>query len=367
MEPQQAANIFHDWAFTEGLLVDGPSKEVTATPAEMALVQPISDAGKAALRSKQLQSVGFNPAAGEVIAFLRRVVPTSKKVKALLPTSIDDVPIKYRQGAQNVIVPGPTQPSAGPSFVVRVAGGLSRYACGSSISVGNFRDAGTFGCLVRDGGGVLYGLSNNHVSGSCSYAGVGLPILAPGVFDVAPNSLPPFTIGFHVRALPMVAGSADNINPSANLDAAIFRIANDSQVSSFQGAAYDTPQLSSALASGLAVEKVGRTTGHTSGTVISQFIGAHPIQYKADIYGFSGLVFFNPMFAIVGTGTVFASAGDSGSLIVSVNAAGQRTAVGIVVGSMSDGAAPGGEITVAAPIEPILAAFGVTLVGGHNI
>jgi hypothetical protein len=367
MQPVQAAAVLHDWAIAEGVLIDGPAREVTASAADLALVQPVSDAAKAILRSKQLQSIGFNSATNEVIAFLRRAVPASKKVKAVLPSMVDDVPIKYRQGAQNVIVPGPTMPAAGPSYVVRVAAGLHRYTCGSSISVGNHRDAGTLGCLVRDAAGVLHGLSNNHVAASCSYAGVGLPILAPGVFDVVPNGLPPFTIGFHARALPMAAGSADNIDPSANMDAAIFRIADEALVSSHQGGAYDTPANSAPLAAGLAVQKVGRTTGHTSGTVISQFIGAHPIRYNADLYGFSGSVYFEPMFAIVGVGTAFASAGDSGSLIVSVDANGQRSAVGIVVGTMSDGAAPGGELTVAAPIEPILAALGLSLVGGHNV
>jgi hypothetical protein len=367
MQSQQAAAILHDWAMAEGLLIDGPSRQITSTAAELALVQPVIEAGKATLRSKQLQSIGYNAASNEVIAFLRRAVPASKKVKAVLPSTVDDVPIKYRQGAQNVIAPGPTLPLAGPSYVVRVSAGLVRYTCGSSISVGNHRDAGTLGCLVRDAAGALYGLSNNHVSASCSYAGVGLPILAPGVFDVVPNGLAPFTIGFHSRALPMAAGSADNINPSANMDAAIFRIANDTLVSSHQGTAFDTPTAAAALATGLNVQKVGRTTGHTFGAVISQFVGAHPIKYNAEIYGFSGLVYFNPLFAIAGVGSAFASAGDSGSLIVSIDAAGQRNAVGIVVGTMSDGAAPGGELTVAAPIEPILAAFGLTLVAGHNV
>src|SRR5271156_3688862 len=124
---------------------------------------------------------------------------TSKKLLASIPASVDDVAITYRQGVQTPIGGTPSVPFGAPPFVVRNSPAGDRYTCGSSISVGNFRDAGTLGCLVRDGAGVLYGLSNNHVTGSCSFAGVGLPILAPGVYDVAPNSLPPFTLGFHHR------------------------------------------------------------------------------------------------------------------------------------------------------------------------
>jgi hypothetical protein len=179
--------------------------------------------------------------------------------------------------------------------------------------------------------------------------------------------LPPFTIGFHHHALALVPGSPDNVNAKLNFDAALFRIHNPSTVSSFQGASYDTPASTQPLVAGLNVEKVGRTTGHTKGTVISQVHGAHAVTYSAAIYNFNGIVCFDPVFAIAGQATVFSDAGDSGSLITTVDAQGARHAVGIVVGGMTDGSAPGGKITIALAIEPILQAFGVTLVTGHNV
>lgn len=247
------------------------------------------------------------------------------------------------------------------------AQGNNFYSCGSSISVGNNREGGTLGCLVRNAQGELCGLSNNHVSGSCSYAPVGLPIVAPGIVDVVANGLPPFTLGFHSAALTLVAGAPDNIQVSDNLDAAIFKIHTPGAITSFQRTFYDTPVQTMPLAAGMLVEKVGRTTGQTVGSVVSQIYGPFPIPYACHMYGFSGPVYFDPIFSISGQADLFSDNGDSGSLITHVDAAGERFAVGIVVGGMTDGSAPGGKVTLALPIEPILQQLNVQLVGGHNV
>lgn len=346
---------------------DGPMAPLQASPAEMALIQPITDKGKQLLRIKQVQSVAFNEPQNEIIVFTKRVAPTSKRQLAELPQTIENISIRYRQGVQTPIGTPPSVAHAGPAYAVRVTAGAGRYTCGSSISVGNSREAGTMGCLVRDNAGVLYGLSNNHVSGSCNFAGIGLPILAPGVADVAPNNLPPFTIGFHARSLTFISGSADNVDPKANLDAAIFRVQQENAVSSFQRDFYDTPSLVGDLSANMTVQKVGRTTGHTTGRVAGQMHGAHPIMYSAALYNFSSVVSFEPVFAITGQADLFSDGGDSGSLITSINQAGQLIAVGIVVGGMNDGTAPGKKVTIALPIRPILEGLGVTLVSGHNI
>lgn len=295
MQASEAARIFHDWAFEEGLISDAVGVSSATTEAEMALITPVTDAGKQILRTKRVQSVSFSSERGEVVVFTKRATPTSKKQLAALPAQIDDVVIKYRQGVPGSIGQEPSQPFGGPAYTVRTVGQSQLYTCGSSVSVGNCRDAGTLSCLVRDAAGTLYGLSNNHVTGSCSFAGIGLPILAPGVFDVVPQGLPPFTIGFHSTALPLIAGSADNVNVQSNLDAAIFRIADEDLVSSFQGTSYDTPTRAVQLLDNMNVEKVGRTTQHTTGRVVSQIYGAHPIQYNAAMYGFNGLVSFDPV------------------------------------------------------------------------
>lgn len=367
MLANKAAQIFHDWAVGEGLMPDGPTAPLQATQSEITTIQPITDLGKQLLRSKQVQGVAFNEPRREIIVFTKRVAPTSKKQLAALPQTVDDVLVTFNQGVQNPIGGPPSLAHAGPPYVIRVRGTTQHYTCGSSISVGNARDAGTMGCLVRDAADVLHGLSNNHVSGSCSFAGIGLPILAPGVVDVAPNNIPPFTIGFHARALSFISGSADNVDPKANLDGAIFRILTETTVSSYQGSAYDTPATVGDLVANIEVEKVGRTTGLTRGRVTGQMHGAHPIMYTSALYNFSGVVSFDPVFAIAGLTDLFSDNGNSGSLITTVDAAGQRSAVGIVVGGMNDGSAPGKKLTIALPIRSILQGLGVTLVSGHNI
>lgn len=364
MSPEEVARIVHDWAVTEGLL--------TESPLEVKLhdfrALGASEEGTALLRKQRIMAVGFNEADCEVTVFTRFAPPRSKKVLSLVPTRMDDVKIIYRQGVASPLDASLPAPHSSPPFVMRATSRGSHYACGSSISAGNVRDAGTLGCLVRDSAGVLYGLSNNHVCGSCSYAEADLPILAPGVFDVAPHNHAPFTIGFHSRALPFRAGSPSVVDISANTDAAIFRIASEDQVTSYQGTIYDTPTSAGVLDAGIKVEKVGRTSGYTKGTVVTRILGPLPINYSSAEHQFSGKIFFEPLFVIHGEAAdAFSTSGDSGSLITTVTPQGARVAVGLVVGSMKDGKAPGGEATMALAISPILQSLGVTLVSGHNV
>src|SRR5262249_41578250 len=142
MEASDAARIFHDWAFAEGLMPDGPYSQPNTSLAELALIQPLTDQGKQILRTKQVQAVGFNASGGEVLVFTKRVAPSSKKLLALVPAAIDDVKIVYRQGIQNPIGSIPSLPHGVPAFVIRNIGAGQFYTCGSSISVGNWRDAG---------------------------------------------------------------------------------------------------------------------------------------------------------------------------------------------------------------------------------
>lgn len=366
MDVRDAARIFHDWAITEGFIPEA-SASPTSTAAELALVSPTTDEVKQILRIKQVQMIGFARESHQITIFTKRATPNKKQQK-ILPSIIDDVAIRYRQGLQHAIGEPPASAS-GSGFFTRQVNQRFRYACGSSISVGNVAEAGTLGALVRDPAGTIYGLSNNHVSASCNFAPVGMPILAPGVVDVAAGSLPPFTIGFHHRASLMQLGTPSNVNHQANLDAALFRLANPDDLTSFQGSAYDTPTNVATMSPGMTVEKVGRTTGHTTGQVHTEIYGPVPITYRCAAYNFTGMVFFEPMFRLHGTGaSPFSDSGDSGSLVTSLDpATGNRSAVGIIVGGGDDNSAPGGKVSFALPLGPILASLGVALVGGHNV
>jgi hypothetical protein len=144
-------------------------------------------------------------------------------------------------------VGGPPQPPPGiPPY--HEHGG--RYTCGSSIYMGSEKGAGTLGCLVRDKAGVMYGLSNNHVTGGANYAAPGLPIVAPGSVDVASGGRDPETIGHHHSSYPFVDGFPEIVDADGNLDAAIFKITDEDRVSSKQRQFYDTPATFMPLAVG---------------------------------------------------------------------------------------------------------------------
>ena len=103
MQASDAARVFHDWAVTEGLLPDGPVAPVVSTEQEFAKIQPVSDAGKQLLRSKQLRAVAFSGGRQEIIVFTKLSAPTRAKQLAAIPNKVDDVQITYRQGVQNPI------------------------------------------------------------------------------------------------------------------------------------------------------------------------------------------------------------------------------------------------------------------------
>jgi hypothetical protein len=366
MQATEAARAFKEWAIYEGL-IRGERPEPDYIP--LGEVLEFSDRAAPILRPREVTFVGANGPANQIIVFTRKAAPVSKTQLEALPSDLGGVEIVYRQGAAETIDISPVLPHSSPPYVVRTCtDGNGRYTCGSSISVGNFRDAGTFGGIVRDSSGNLLGLSNNHVTGSCSHSDAGLPILAPGVFDVTAGGLDPFTLGYHHSSLPMVTGTPSNVPAATNTDAAIFKLRDPGQISSFQGNSYDTPTATLMPIAGMTVEKVGRTTGSTIGHVLCQVTGFQPINYNAGLYGFQGAVYFNSLYAVIGHGDLFSDHGDSGSLVTSVDVAtGQRTAVGLVVGGLQDSKAPGGKLTYILPIEPILTALNVTLVGGHNI
>lgn len=316
------------------------------------------------LRNRQIRFVAIDESKRAISVFLRKASPTVKELKSL-PKVCNGAALRYHQGNAETVSPSNVA-EATSTCALHTVGGNSFYTCGSSISVGNNREAGTLGCLVRDGTGKLFGLTNNHVSGACSYAPAGLPILAPGILDVGPTNPHPFTIGTHVRQLPMLVGDPSSVDHALNSDAALFEIKDLSQVSSMQRNVIDTPLSVMDMVPNMQVQKVGRTTSMTNGIVLGEIIGAANVNYVASQYGFAGSVYFEPMFIVHGIGDVFSEGGDSGSLVTHVDANGDRHAVGMVVAGCADGSAPGGKRSIILPLRPILNKFNVSLVSGHN-
>ena len=355
---KEVATAFKAWAQDNHLL--GHEFPVELSPNlnrrdELFNSLKITSASERLLRAKHVTAVAFNDASSEVVVMVSRKL-TKRELDVLPKTYGDNITFRYLH-CGNAQATLPTSGLVHSAYVVTQNG---HYACGSSIHPARHIGAGTLGCLVRNGDGALFGLTNNHVSGLCSYSIVGEKILAPGHPDIEANGIDPFTIGYHEQSLPMVPGVPDNVNVANNKDAALFKISDDRKVTSRQGWSYDTPAMVETIQSGQAVQKVGRTTGHTYGTVTAQVVGPFPVAYQVPGVG-NQLAYFDPVFVVQGSATSpFSQSGDSGSLVVAATG-GEVKAVGLVFAGDQQG------LSYVLPLWPILTALNMTIVSGHNV
>ena len=259
-----------------------------------------------------VHSVGYTAGADteEVIIY---VVRGSRKSLEEIDKEIEGTPVVAR--IMGKLKAGPTPMSA-------VGGGNlfernNRIACGSSCAPSSEKYAGTFGALLRAGAKML-ALSNSHVLAACNHTPVGMPILSPSTMDSRPGRRAPTEICRHERIVELRSADPVLVAPMT-LDAAVAEVANEAVVSSWQGSAtdgFDTPAATAALASGLRVKKVGRTTGLTLGTVEAYVPTPWILPYKSG--KFSATVWFTDTWTVrtADLGEPFALAGDSGSLVV---------------------------------------------------
>lgn len=361
-----AANIATQirlWAVANGLMAReqlGPNADTQLAAAAPGRLEPVPDELPTMPHGFAISYVGFNEAAKEVIVYSTK--PVRKKLLKILPQKgTGDISISYQVGLHELIGKLPPPPFGSPA----AAQHKGHYTCGSSIHVGNRLGAGTLGCLVRSQDGTLYGLTNSHVSGNCGYASKGLPILAPGPIDVGVGGIDPFCVGHHHEALRMVHGAPDNpnVHPGQNTDAALFKIIDQSKVTSMQkDGAYDTPSAVAKIVPGMKVKKVGRTTGITEGIVRAQVSGPHAVRYKMPELEVDLTVFYEPVFIVEATkGAHFSWNGDSGALVIGEIAPNKMAGVGLIFSGDGKGASH------VLPLEPILQHFKVSLVSGHNV
>ena len=301
-----------------------------------------------AINARKVHAVAANETEEKVLVYLSKAF-TAKQVGAL-PSIIGAYEVEYRQGVIGQVGGAPPSGLGSPSHYLHAG----RIACGSSVGLGGGLSAGTLGALVRVNGD-LFGLSNNHVIGRCSYAEGGHPVLAPGNLDINPNFLiHPFCIGLYESCAPMLNGSPATVPVSGNLDAALMRVVDDSKVSAMQGNAYPTPNSVSPLADGMSVQKVGRTTGHTRGVVTGKVAGFQSVSYAVPELQHQFNVFFSEAWVVEGIDGAFSDSGDSGSLVVGSLSSGELTSVGLVF-------AGNGSITLVVPLDLILAHFSATI------
>lgn len=314
------------------------------------------------LQSRGVTYVGINEPDNEIIVF------TERKLSGREQREFANVTAHIAQGEAYHVTfmqsgtahaggPPPAPIGVAPYYVHN-----DKYTCGSSIYIGSEKGAGTLGCLVRDHGNTLYGLSNNHVTGGSNYAVPGLPILAPGSADVAANGRNPETIGHHYNGYPFIDGFPDNVNVDDNIDAAIFKIVDETRVSSRQREFYDTPADIVPLSVGMPVEKVGRTSGRTTGTVIAELVDYEPVHCQIDLIRGYKIIWYRSLFKIApAMGPAFSWAGDSGSLIVTTDQHGAKKATGLLLAGNDQG------ISFALSLDRVLTYFNVNLVSGHNV
>ncbi|WP_157768084.1 hypothetical protein [Burkholderia ambifaria] len=363
-QARDAASSIAHWAIKNNLLsalhANMDSQYLTAVPSAN-----FSQEALDILRHRSMSSIVFNEITSTVYVYTDKKVTV--KETEVLPKIISGCSVVYPHGAADEIG-GPVENAQGSAFTMAAGpSGYGVYCCGSSISPGNEASAGTLGAIVKKSDGSLYGLTNNHVTGGCNHSAIDLPILAPGVFDVAAKTIIPFTIGFHSEVLPFVTGTAGNVSINDNTDAALFRIAEPADVSSRQGQQYDTPANSVAPTVGMKVQKVGRTTGHTTGVIVGQQLRPIRVHAQSQRNKFQAIITMPNVYLVHGDYRPFSDSGDSGSLVVTNDGTGTNYAVGIIMSGGPDSNAPGGKKTSILPIAPILQGFNVTLVSGHNV
>ncbi len=215
--------------------------------------------------------------------------------------------------------------------------------CGSSIGLGNQRNAGTLTALVSSEDGRTLGLSCNHVIGGCSIAQPGTPVVSPGIQDVSVENNNIVVIGDYLRPAKMAQGLPSVTKYHDNRDLACFEIRRKVKITSLQGSgkdSYDTPTVYADVKLGLPVKKWGRSTGLTHGeiTYVGKSKRPEPIDYNVTCYygpmnsqTFKGTVYYDEVYEITPVGPPFSLGGDSGALVVTDQPDKTEKVVGIVI------------------------------------
>lgn len=248
-----------------------------------------------------------------------------------------------------------------------------RVTCGSSVGIGNQRNAGTLTALAkRVGSTELVGLSCNHVIGGCSTTVPGTPIVVPGIQDVTAESPEIAVVGTFAEAASMRQGLPTVSNILDNADLALFELLPEGTrlLTSWHGIgdrAYDTPtEILTEVTPGTRVQKWGRSTAWTDGKISTVLTDPEPVDYSVVSYfspqasqTFKGTIYYPTVYEVANVGPPFSAAGDSGSLVVTVEPDGAAPrAVGVVI-------AGGQTKTLVLPLQPMLEQLGLELVTGH--
>jgi hypothetical protein len=268
--------------------------------------------------------VGLNRANRAVV----RIFTESTGVSGL-PTSLDDVPV-------DVEVTG--------MFVARAPTDRFPRPVPIGVSTGHPAiTAGTIGARVTDGTNV-YALSNNHVYARSNDAAIGDPVIQPGTADGGKD--PADRIGTLHDFQTIKFDGTDNVMDAAIAVSAPANLGTGTPVGGYGIPSSDT----GAAVLGLPVQKYGRTTGYTQGTV-SEIDVTSNVCYQLILFAcVKQAKFVNQVAISPGS---FSLGGDSGSLIVTQS--GNHPLALLFAGSSTR--------TIGNPIDAVLNRFGVTVDG----
>jgi hypothetical protein len=261
-----------------------------------------------------------------------------------LPASLDGVPVSIVVTGEIRVMPivaeAPAESSAG--VYIDRTGSFSRPVP-IGVSTGNQGEcsAGTIGARVKSGN-ATYALSNNHVYALENTAPLGSKVLQPGRGDLNCASGSNAVIGPLSKFVPIqFSTTAKN-----RVDAAIAAAPTANLARSTPSDGYGTPRTTIAAAAlNQTVQKYGRTTGLTTGTVVG-------LNTILKVGYSSGTARFVGQITIKGRGQ-FSRAGDSGALIVDAN----KRPVGLLFAGTMDG------YTFANQIGDVLKALQVSIDG----
>jgi hypothetical protein len=219
---------------------------------------------------------------------------------------------------------------------------------------------GTLGALVEDNSN-QYILSNNHVLARTNIGLQGEMIIQPGLIDQNPVCYKdtPDVVGYLSDFVSIKFKKGASV-PLNEVDGAIAVVEADKVEPN--GVILDIGLVSANTVSafaGQAVQKSGRTTGHTFGTVSAIDVDVDVSYSKGCGGGGSQAARFTRQIIIASRD--FSAGGDSGSLIVEANAADLNSGLPRAVGLLFAGSST---TTIANPIDAVLRAFGVAMPGG---
>ena len=204
--------------------------------------------------------------------------------------------------------------------------------------------AGTLGAFVRDADGRVLLLSNNHVLADTDRAQVGDAVLSPGPADGGRPDLDRVaTLAFFER---LSAGR--NL-----LDLALAAVDDPAHIGGNQVPEGILSGVVEELLDGVLVAKVGRTTGHTTGTVTAVELDGVSVDYgRGDVFTFDDCL------EVEGDVGAFSEGGDSGSVVYDRES---LAAVGLLFAGSSAGGTNGAGLTFCNPVALALQTARVAL------